>query len=130
MCRRIGYNCLTEIRRANSLTPVMIRDMGLALLDVSTGGQQSLALRSLTLSEFEARETINHGVRLCCHAHETVDGPVTIIVRQPMILNFMIGYVTHARKLIGDYDLLSHKNSPLFPTEQSGQVENYYRSSK
>lgn len=122
LCENVAIDC-EKMLEDFSVTPHNLRDKVMGLLEIASGGLRGVAIRSLTLGEYEAREIERNPLRvtLRCHAHKTSKfyGAALLILTDPRLISVLDAYVEHARMLIGDPKILSLKPSPLFPTKQN-----------
>lgn len=122
LCENVASDC-EKMLQDFTVTPHNLRDKLMGLLEISSGGLQGVAIRSLTLGEYEARQIEENPRRviLCCHAHKTAKfyGAAVLIISDPLVVNLLDAYVEYARMLIGDPKHLCLKSSPLFPTKQN-----------
>lgn len=120
LCNRIASDC-SKMLEELVISPHGLRDVVMGLLEVASGGLRGVAIRSLTLGEYEAREIERNPrtVTLRCHAHKTSKfyGAALLVLTDPLLVAVLDAYVAHARLLIGDPNELAKKSSPLFPTK-------------
>lgn len=123
ICRRVTSNCQQELDK-DKFTPQMIRDMVMALLELTCGGLRGIAIRTLTLQEYQDRDLKSQEpfiVTMKCHAHQTgqPSRPTEVTIQSAVVMAFLAQYVEHARINIGNPKYLVEPASPLFPTKQN-----------